>query len=71
MLTKMKTRRYAALAVKGLKEMSPPFKRAKPLLKKHKHRDNAHLTFKTLKYFCINYGEQKVFKLWNRHKCLG
>ena len=35
--------------------------------------DNGKFRFervKTLKYFCINHGDQKVFSLWNHHKCL-
>ena len=30
----------------------------------------SHLYLATLKSFCINYGDQKVFSIWNHHKCL-
>ena len=29
-----------------------------------------NLTLTTLKYLCINYGNQRVFSIWNHHKCL-
>ena len=32
--------------------------------------DEEGLALETMKYFCLNPGHQRVFSIWNHHKCL-